>query len=188
MQSVRHPNLSKRPTKKRKPRSGPPPQFRLRDLSALFTGRYAGELLPDDDSGREDFAIAAHHLARLAQPDRWIRSWASLRAPWMANGELDGVIAQVLERPIRWKADTLARKLNVTAAERAARHITTIGAIDETREQREAARKERNRARKEAKRRAAGAKPRAQFESQGKPWVALGIARSTWYKHRKREP
>jgi hypothetical protein len=175
------------PKKKRKRRSSIPPQFRIRDLSILFTARYGGELLPDDDSGRGDLEIIAHHLAHLSEPARRIRSWAELRAPWIASGELASIIDQVLERPIRWKADTIARKLNVTAAERAARNITTIGAIDETAEQREAKRKQTNRDRMAAKRRAAGIAPRVRFEPGSKPWEIAGISESTW-RRRRRKP
>ena len=98
------------------------------------------------------------------------------------------LIDRVLERPRTWTADQLAHALGVDATTRSRLKLWTIGATDQTAAEREAARKQRDRERKEAKRRAAGAKPRAQFESQGEPWIALGIARSTWYKRRKREP
>jgi hypothetical protein len=169
----------RRPKKESKPRSIPP-QFRIRDLSSLFTSRYGSALLPDDDSGREDLEIMSHHLAHLSEAERRIRSWASLRAPWLSNGELASMIDHVLENPIRWRADTLARKLNLTASERAARKITTIGAIDETAEQREAKRKIRNRERMEAKRRAKGILPRVRYEPGRKPWELEGISETTW--------
>jgi hypothetical protein len=35
---------------------------RLRDLDRLFHHRYRGLALPDDDSGREDLAVALDHL------------------------------------------------------------------------------------------------------------------------------
>jgi hypothetical protein len=186
MLTMRDIGLTDRRTKKRK--HAIPPQFRIRDLSSLFTGRYAGELLPDDDSGREDLEVAAHHLARISEPAKRIRSWASLRAPWMANGELASMIDHVLERPIRWRADTLAKKLNVTAAERSERHITTIGAVDETAAERLEKRKQRDREQKEARRRARGITPRVRYQPGSKPWESAEISRSTWYRHRRKPP
>ena len=53
---------------------------RLRDLDRLFHHRYRGLTLPDDDSGRDDLAIALDHL--VLRPDaalileRWVRSRA----------------------------------------------------------------------------------------------------------------
>ena len=85
------------------------------------------------------------------------------------------------------KSDTLAEMLSVTAEERWACRISTIGAIDETREERAARtsleRKERDRERNRAKR-AGKHKPRATALSQKKPWDSAGISRATWYRRR----
>jgi hypothetical protein len=54
------------------------------------------------------------------------------------------------------------------------------------REERAKGRRERNRKAHEAKRRARGVRTRAEYEAQSvsraKPWLALGISRTTWYR------
>jgi hypothetical protein len=64
-------------------------------------------------------------------------------------------------------ADTLAKALNLTDAERTRLKIRTIGAVDCTKAEREARRRECKRLAKEAKRRTAGVKPRPQSASHG---------------------
>lgn len=166
--------------------------LRVRDLNRLLTARY-GEQLPDDDAGRDDVAIVAHHLAQYADghPGKRITSWVKLRAPWMTVAELDALILECLTRPKRWRADKLAWRLRLTAADRAILRITTIGAIDANAAQRKARRRERDRKRRAAERKAAGAIPRAQYERQSitatAPWKMLGISRATWYRQPRRE-
>lgn len=161
--------------------------LRVKDLNRLLTARY-GEVLPNDDAGMDDATIVAHHLAQYVDgnPVRRIKSWVSLRAPWMTIGDLDALIAEAITRPKRWRADKLAWRLRLTAAERKTLRITTIGAIDAPKSQREHDRLERERQRKQAKRRATGARPRAEYEakaiSRQEPWKAAGISRRTWYR------
>ena len=73
--------------------------------------------------------------------------------------------AKVISKPLRWRADKLATRLNLTEAERKRLRITTIGAVDLTRQQRKDRRRARDRALKHARRLAAGAKPRAEYEA-----------------------
>jgi hypothetical protein len=85
----------------------------------------------------------------------------------------------------------VARMLDVTAEERWACDIRTIGAVDETPEQQAARRREERRdyERERSRRRRAGAIPRAVYEAQSlsrtEPWKALGISRSTWFRRGK---
>jgi hypothetical protein len=96
-----------------------------------------------------------------------------------------------LVNPQRWKADALAWRLRLTAADRAALGITTIGAIDENKAARTKRRRAKDRQRKENARRAKGVKPRATYEGQStskaKPWLEEGISRAQWYRRRARE-
>src|SRR5713226_9284337 len=73
--------------------------LRVRDLNALLTARY-GEQLPNDDAGRDDARIVAHHLAQYADgnPARRITSWVKLRAPWMTVAELDTLSVECLTK------------------------------------------------------------------------------------------
>jgi hypothetical protein len=174
MLKVRNPDLSKR-------RKRPVPvQFRVANLCRLFRDRYGADL-PNDDAGLEDATIIACHLARLpgADPVTRITNWLSLWCPWMPIATRIEFIDNMIDNPRTWTADALAHALNVNAADRRRLRLWTIGATDQTAAEREAARKQRDKERKEARRRARGAKPRAQCESQGKPWIAAGIARST---------
>jgi hypothetical protein len=164
--------------------------IRRAELGRLFTTRY-GRMLSDDDAGRDDAFVMAHHLARRAgDARRNIAMWLELNAPWMDGGEVNNLITSVLAKPLRWKADTLAKRLGLTAIERTALGLTTIGAIDQTKEEREAERRdrkrERDRLRRQHHRLAEGAKPRAQYEAQSlihtKPWLALGMSRAAWYR------
>jgi hypothetical protein len=157
--------------------------LRLAELRRLFLGRY-GTVLPDDDAGRDDALIMANHLAKRPEAERRIPAWLSLWAPWMVAGEIAAITAKVIAKPVRWRADTLAARLGLTEDERRRLRITTIGAVDLTKEQRKARRKLRDRMVKEARRRHAGAKLRAEYEansiSRQKPWEAEGVCRRTW--------
>jgi hypothetical protein len=161
--------------------------LRIAELRRLFQARY-GDELPDDDAGRADARLMAQHLARRpGDQRRRIVSWCETWAPWMPADELEQLIADVIDKPRKWRADTLAAKLNLTDAERRKHRITTIGAVDRTKAERLADRKQRKREAARARRQARGAKPRKQYESTSatatKPWLALGISRATWYRH-----
>jgi hypothetical protein len=162
--------------------------LRIAELRRLFAHRYNGTL-PDDDAGRADAVIMAHHLARRpGDQRRRIVSWCETWAPWLQGDTLDQLIADVIDKPRRWKADTLAERLNLTDVERRRLRITTIGASDRSKADRMADRKARKREAERARRRARGAKPRKQYESTSaaatKPWLELGISRRTWYRNR----
>jgi hypothetical protein len=79
-----------------------------------------------------------------------------------------------------------------TEVERHPLGITTIGAIDVTKEERKARRHHRARDGDELRRRRKGAKPRADYEansiSRTKPWLALGMSRASWYRAGKTTP
>lgn len=180
--------------KRRRKRRGLPLSFaalRIRDLEKLFTAR--GMLpLPDDDAGRDDALIAAHHLSELSGDPRknigaWLRKWA----PWLSLADAEAILVEAITQPQRWKADRLAWRLHLTESDRATLGITTIGAIDLTKAERTKRRHRRNIEAKRAARRARGAKPRAHYETNAinrqKPWITAGISRATWYRRYRRE-
>lgn len=164
--------------------------LRIRDLRALFQARY-GSRFPDDDAGRDDLRLMAHHLAALSgNPHRRIATFVSEWAPWLSVAELDDLQLDII-KPKRWRADPLAWRLHLTAADRSALKITTIGAIDAGKAARLKRRRERARQRKEQQRRAQGAKPRAEYLAnvkRDKPWQALGISRATYFRRRRATP
>jgi hypothetical protein len=165
--------------------------LRLNDLARLFRARY-GVTLPDDDAGRDDAVVMLHHLARAHGDARRMRSWLQLNAPWMAGAEGAELVNRVLQKPLRWRADTLAKRLRLTEAERRRLRICTIGCVDMTKQERQQARKLRQRQRDRARRRAQGAKLRAEYEAgsinRTRPWIAAGISRRTWYRRRGTGP
>jgi hypothetical protein len=183
---TRHAEIARRYKKK----ADKPPisitALRIAELRRLFQARY-GRTLPDDDSGRDDVLVMAHHLARR-QGDvaKLIRSYIELSAPWMTSAEIDVTTATVIARPLKWRADKLAQRLGVTEAERRWLRICTIGSVDMTAAERKQARKLRHRLRQRSRRRTRGAKPRDEYEansiSRTKPWLALGISRASWYR------
>lgn len=163
--------------------------LRLNDLAKLFRGRY-GHVLPDDDAGRDDLIVAVNHLACLPHPQKPIDCWLEIWAPWLTIAERNKIVGEALLSPMRWKADALAWRLRLTAADRHALGITTIGAIDENKTARKKRRKAQARKRMAMCRKRNGAKPRKVYEDQSveqkQPWIEQGISRATWYR-RKRE-
>jgi hypothetical protein len=164
--------------------------LRVSELSRLFTCRY-GEILPDDDAGRDDAQIMCHHLAALTgDPRTKIMGFIELRCPWMPIAEAKALLVETIAKPRRWRADKLAWRLRLTHADRTTLKITTIGSIDKAKSARWHERQERTRKAKEERRRQAGAKARADYLASvrsGQPWKALGISRATWFRRRKGE-
>lgn len=162
--------------------------LRLNDLAKLFRGRY-GHVLPDDDAGRDDLVVAINHLACLPHPQKPIERWLEIWAPWLTIAERKTIVQPILASPQRWKADALAWRLRLTADDRAALGITTIGAIDENSAARKKRRKLQARKRMAQLRRQQGSKSRKVYEDQSieqaSPWIAEGISRRTWYRRRK---
>jgi len=162
--------------------------LRLNDLARLFKHRY-GITLPDDDAGRDDMLVAAHHLVRLRgrvdAADRWLEIWV----PWLPEVERIHIIAEATAEPEAWTADELAVRLRLTSEERAMLGITTIGAIDQTKDERKAQRREKDRLRKERMRRQKGSKTRAEYLAESltgqQPWVSEGVSRTTWYRRKQ---
>jgi hypothetical protein len=164
--------------------------LRVSELSRLFSARY-GEVLPDDDAGRDDAVLMVHHLGQLTgDPRPRIMGFIELRCPWMPIAEAKALLLEVIDKPRRWRADKLAWRLRLTHADRATLKITTIGSVDKPKSSRWRERQDRARLAKERKRRASGARPRAEYlaaVTQPKPWKALGISRATWYRRRADE-
>jgi hypothetical protein len=123
--------------------------IRMRELERIFARRY-GRLLPDDDAGRDDLIVAAHHIAFLGgDVIEHIVDWARAWAPWMPSAEAERLAERVAAKPRKWTADTLAWRLRLSMAERTELGITTIGAFDVSKAEREVQRKQK---RKEAER------------------------------------
>jgi hypothetical protein len=115
---------------------GPPAAVRVAEIDRIFIDRW-GEILPDDDAGSDDAFVMCHHLARRAgDPVFHMQGWLSRRAPWMLSADRAALVERVLAQPLRWKADTLGKRLGLTVADRTRLKIKTIGCVDQTSEQR----------------------------------------------------
>lgn len=125
--------------------------LRLNDLAKLYRARY-GVSLPDDDAGRDDLDIALHHIATLTNATSRMAKYIEIWAPWLSFSEARRIMGAVFLDPQAWKADQLAWRLRLTAADRATLGITTIGAIDLNKAGRIRARKARAKEREKARR------------------------------------
>jgi hypothetical protein len=164
---------------------------RARELRGFFAHRY-GEVLPDDDAGREDLALLLGYVMQL-NPGRGVpamiaeaRAWA----PWLGYDEAQEFAWRIAaERPIKLKADSIAAWLGCTYAERTMLGFTTIGACDLTRVERKKATRKRRTETERERCRKVGVRPRAEYLanslSRTRPWEAEGISRSTWERRRR---
>lgn len=132
--------------------------IRLSELTRWLDDAYgAGVELEATDHSYLIVRIFAHHLGALPDTARRITVWAATYASWIKPRDLERLITEVTDCPIKWTADKLAWKIRLDDATRTRLKIRTVGAIDCNREQRElrrkAKRKERDAARYRAKRR-----------------------------------
>lgn len=96
--------------------------------------------------------IFVHHFVVLADGNRRAAQWLMERCPWISTQDREYMITEANHCPIKWSADKLAWKIGLTDAKRTELRITTIGAIDCTKEQRAQRRKRRNAERNKARR------------------------------------
>jgi hypothetical protein len=159
---------------------------RLRELERLYEDRW-GRHLPDDDAGRDDLVLAAHHVARLGgEVSKHIVAWARLWAPWMQPKQAAALAAKVKASPRKFRAETLGRRLRLTDDERTRLGITTIRPFDVGPVELAQRRKQRSRERSAAyRRRQRVGAARPEPASRTRPWEALGMSRRTWYRRGK---
>lgn len=165
--------------------------WRVAELTRLFDARFGPVLLPATDEGELCARVMVHHLGGLQDAPGRIRSWFQTCAPWLGLASRERLIRDATERRIHWTADKLAWKLRVTAAERDTLRIRTIGAIDQTRDQRAAIQAERKLERDTNRRRAQGIRQRAAYLeaiAAKRPWQQLGMSRAVWYRKGKPQP
>lgn len=146
--------IAQRYRRRHKDRPRSPAQLatlRIRDLDKIFRARY-GLVLPDDDAGRDDLAIALAHIATLATARNRMAGYLTRWAPWIRAGEAREMMNQALIGEKFWTADQLAWRLRLTATDRATLGITTIGAVDMPKRARIEARKRKARDREQARR------------------------------------
>jgi hypothetical protein len=190
------PGCDRQPRSKKKRSTGDArfPYWRIAQIERVIVGIYGEARLPDDDDGRRFVQVVAHHHAQTNHMER-IRPWARRWLPEMTAAELDALITDIVgivaERGIEatyWGADELAVFVGLDDATRSKlRRITTIGANDCLKAEREERSSIRKSDGKRAKRAADGATPRSQSITATKQWIEDGYScRRTWERHGKR--
>lgn len=181
-------------------------RLRVSELKRVDLDAYEGGVVDTFQAGERLFACALPHLLGLPTVLRRtgapgagdLAEFAYCHTPAFYRGKggaryFDDLRrafeAGECEKPLRMKADTVARALGLTLAERTRLKLRTIGASDRVKAEREKDARAKDAAYQLEKRRAAGAVPRARYEgasaAQTQPWVTLGLSRSTYYKRRK---
>jgi hypothetical protein len=155
--------------------------LRVGELERIFADRY-GAHLPDDDAGRDDLWIALQHLAlgadAVGRCQRFIKQWA----PWMPEQEAEEKMTAAIDKPYRFRAETLGKRIHLTDAERWKNGIKTIRSIDQGETPRL------RKTRKQRERRADARAKRPPPLTASKPWEAEGICRRTWERRRVAKP
>jgi hypothetical protein len=153
---------------------------------------------------RHEIVLHARHVGAAETEDfsRWLiawvwynpsaedQIWSVMEAAKRMGGEITEAEASAIteEASIRRKhlsADSLARFLGVTYAQRQALRLTTIGSVNVKKRARKELRKRRDRIAKEKKRRALGMRPQSESLSATQPWREMGMSRAAWYRRNK---
>jgi len=152
--------------------------IRLAELTRWLDDKFGqGVELEPGKQGELIARIFAHHLAAMPDSPRRITRWTATYAPWISPRDLERLIREVAECPIKWSADKLGWKLQLRDIDRSRLKIRTIGGFDVTKDQRKA--------RAKAKRAMRDAARRPRKVPPAKPWISAGISRATWYRHHK---
>jgi hypothetical protein len=96
------------------------------------------ELDPDDKASETIIRVFVHHLVVLKDGTRRASDWLMLYAPWLTLRSREALISEAAHCTIHWTADRLAWKIGLRDELRTELKITTIGAIDCSKEQRRA--------------------------------------------------
>jgi hypothetical protein len=170
-------------------------RLRLGNLQKLLRDRN-GPILPDDDAGREYLMELLLPISVGPNADVKMPNAIAVWAPWMAQKETGATIDQINLTPIYHRkpnARILGERLRVTNWERERLKLWTIAPCDMGGEKgMDWWRKHKKRQRMRELRRLRGQKTRAEYEANSltrtKPWLALGISRRTWERHRVASP
>ncbi|WEJ32000.1 hypothetical protein [Devosia sp. SD17-2] len=171
------------------------PLLRLREIEWVITSRH-GKLIPDPyDTDDVDMCLAYARAVEASKTPQDLVHWSRRWMPWAPAAEIDRIVLQEGWRQKPAGADHVATMIYVSAAERQALGLRTIGAYDVTKEQRLAtaadAKRERDKQRQAERRRAEGRVDRQTYLesslSAQKPWETLEMSRAKYYRLKGRE-
>jgi hypothetical protein len=134
-------------------RSRPMAAIRIAELKR-WLGDQIGEgieLEPGDQSA-SIARIFVHHFVVLADGNRKAADWLNTYCPWVDRRDREAMITEANHCPLKWSADKLAWKIRLDDATRTRLKITTIGAFDVPKAERDKRRKEASRIRAKAHR------------------------------------
>lgn len=169
---------------------------RLHEIERVIHLRHGGPC--DTDDAEAYFALAVHSLVSqglqrsAGRPDpvgliiAGVAAWCARWLLGLPRYEMMEAIDAAIAEPRFFRADTAAKVICLTMAERTAADVRTIGATDVNAEERARLRKEKHAADAQARRDAAarefiGPKP----ETVEDACARLGISRATFYRRRK---
>lgn len=174
---------------------------RVREIERIIQARYGA--IPDTDDADvilEPVACAYAQILRTRHGraefklliDR-VGLWCDRWAPEVSIKVQRAVCSRALKRLRNFTADEAAEQLQLSYDERMRLKITTIGAFDVSKKQRDKLykdrKKERDRKRAAKKRALKGSIPRSEYISGSlsarRPWEAEGISRRTWERRRR---
>jgi hypothetical protein len=101
--------------------------IRLSELTRWLGDTY-GKGVELEHSDYHVVRIFVHHLGALKDAPRRITSWVGTYAPWISPHDLERLILETESSPMRWTADKLGWKLQLTQEQRTRLKIRTIGA------------------------------------------------------------
>jgi hypothetical protein len=132
-------------------RSRPMAAIRIAELQRWLADVVgAGTELEPSNASEGVARIFVHHFVVLADGNRRAAQWLAAYCPWISLPDREYMITEANHCPLKWTADKLAWKIRLTDAKRAELKITTIGAIDCSRDERKARRERENAARQKA--------------------------------------
>ena len=176
---------------------------RLREIERIVKDRWGA--VPDTDDADlilDQVACCFLHIMRKQTgrlpelnylADR-LTFWCETFGPDISAHLCWKLAKEALQYPRLDNADTCAKRLRLSYEDRTRLGITTIGAYDADKPERERRRKlrkrERDRQRATQKRLAGGAVSREEYLATSlsniQPWQKLGMSRRTWERHRAR--
>jgi hypothetical protein len=153
---------------------------------------------------RREIVLHARHVgaAQTDDFDRWLIAWVwhnckakdQIWSVMECAKNLGGKITEAQASEIteeasitrkHLSADSLARFLGVTYADRQTLRLTTIGSVNVKKGARKELRRREDRLYQERRRRERGARPHSESLSRTKPWEAMKMSRRTWYRKNK---
>jgi hypothetical protein len=188
IKAARHHEIAARHKRRKRP---PANCVRVsRELRKFFGDRYDkhGPAMPEGcDAALDDFAILLNYTAMLGD-FRALQAAKARWMPWLDEAAFDAMVAKVVSSPLYLSPDALGERIGLYDAKRTELKIRSIGGIGCTKAQRADRRKATNTTDHKVKRAADRARRPAKINaSKTKPWLALGMKRSSYYAMLKRQ-